>query len=280
VELTPPIRIGVIAGAVGLGLAATVFRFCGAVPLRPKPPPPSETMASSRDTLRTATATEGTWSGYLEKDALTAGVETPTVAAMSKKLVTRSDEGTRTLAPGEPAIDVAGLRLAAVAQAGTLTLVIENQTQTDLAYRVVTRPRPDSDCSRRRIEPYDANVVRHGAREVRSECGYHAGMSLEISLVETVALLPLQAYYVSKVPARALGADARLAVGHEPDLPPNTAVCNVAVPQAVRAGLDSGMIQWRDLVDFYARHRCETYQFPLEYRSFVRDGERPLPAVQ
>jgi hypothetical protein len=51
------------------------------------------------------------------------------------------------------------------------------------------------------------------------------------------------------------------------------------VPQAVRSGLERGEIGWRDLIDFYARHRCQTYQFPLLYRAFKIDGERPVPAV-
>ncbi|MBK9036263.1 MAG: hypothetical protein IPL61_34300 [Myxococcales bacterium] len=278
-ELNGPVRIGVTAGAVGLALAVTMVRFCGAVSLPPKPNPPSESLATSQEVLRQASQTEGTWSGYLEKDALIAGVNAPTVAEMSRKLVMRADEGVRTLAPGEPAIEAAGLRLSAVATGGTLALVIENRTSAELAYLVVTRPRPEGGCARRDVEPYNANVVGRGGREVRTECSYHDGMSLEISHVESIELTPLQAFYVSKVPPRALGADARLTVGHEPDLPGAQRVCSVAVSQALRSGLDDGSIRWRDLVDFYARHRCDTYQFPMQYRAFVRDSERPLPAA-
>ena len=279
-ELSAPLRMGVVAGAIGLGVAVSTLRFCGAVSLPPKPPPPPETLAASQDVLRRSSQTESTWAAYLEKDALVAGVEAPTVAAMSRKLVARADEGTRTLGPGEPPIEAAGLRLAAVATGGTLELVVENRTSSDLAYRVVTRVRPDSACARFDAEPYNANVVPRGGREVRTECGYHEGMSLEISRVESIELSPLQAFYVSRVPPRALGTDARVALGHDPELAGGAQVCNVAVSQALRAGLDDGSIQWRDLVDFYARHRCETYQFPLQYRAFVRDGERPLPAVE
>lgn len=277
-DVTTPIRIGVTAGAIGLALAISTLQFCGSVSLPAKPPPPVETLAASQAALRQSTQTESSWVANLEKDALAAAVEAPTAQQMSKKLVMRADEGARTLAPGEPAIEAAGLRLSAVASGGTLALVIENRTSTDLAYRVVTRVRPDGGCARRDVEPYNANVVARGGREVRTECTYRDGMSLEISRIESIELSPLSAYYVSKVPPRALGADARLSVGHEPELPGGAQPCNIAVSQALRAGLDSGAIQWRDLVDFYARHRCETYQFPLEYRAFVRDGERPLPA--
>ncbi len=49
--------------------------------------------------------------------------------------------------------------------------------------------------------------------------------------------------------------------------------------QAVRSGIERHEISWRDLVDFYARHRCQTYQFPTSYRALTSDGERPIPAV-
>jgi hypothetical protein len=50
--------------------------------------------------------------------------------------------------------------------------------------------------------------------------------------------------------------------------------------QAVREQLDRAEIGWRDLVDFYARHRCETYQFPVTYRAFKADGEQKLPVIE
>ena len=34
-----------VAGAIGLGVAVSTLRFCGAVSLPPKPPPPPETLA-------------------------------------------------------------------------------------------------------------------------------------------------------------------------------------------------------------------------------------------
>ena len=122
-ELTSGARIGVIAGAVGLGLAITAMRFCGTIALPAKPPPPSQSMASSRDIARETSQTEQAWAARFDKDALAYGVEPPTIEAMSRKLVMRADEGKRSLAPGEPAIEAAGLRLTAIASHGTLSLV-------------------------------------------------------------------------------------------------------------------------------------------------------------
>jgi hypothetical protein len=108
-----------IAGAVGLALAVTSLAMCGELRLPPKPPPPAETLATSQDTLRVATQTESTWVTYLERDALTAAVPPTTPTAMARRLVRRIDETPRSLAPGEPAIEVAaGLRLLGGRQSG------------------------------------------------------------------------------------------------------------------------------------------------------------------
>jgi len=124
---------------------------------------------------------------------------------------------------------------------------------------------------------HNAQVVAKGGREERSECDYHDGMSLEIDRIESVELLPLQAYYVSRVPPLALGSEPRLAHGHDPELPTGQSVCNIALSQAQRAAIANGDVTWRDLVDFYARHRCDTYRFPSSYRAFTKDDDRALP---
>lgn len=278
-ELTPPVRIGVIAGAIGLGLAITAVRFCGGVALPPKPEPPSESLSTSQDTLRKANLTEETWLGFVDKDAAVAGVPAPTREEMVRKLVSRSDEGRRSIAPGSEPLDAAGLRLTATASGGTLSLVIENQTDRHLAYHVATRVTPASACTQRDVFPHNAHVIAPRGREERSECGYQDGMALAIDGVETLELAPLQAYYLSRVPPMALGADARLARGHDPDLPGGQAVCGLTPSQSLRSAVENGEVAWRDLADFYARHRCDTYRFPMGYRAFTRNGERPLPAA-
>lgn len=280
-QVTGPLRIGVAAGAVGLALAITTVRFCGGVTLPAKSDPPPETLASSKEALRQITHTEESWLGYIAKDAAAAGVPTPTPDEMARKLVFRVDEAHHSLVPSEnPTIEAAGLRLTAVVDGGTLSLMIENLTEADLAYQVVTRPSPASLCSTRTIIAHNAQVVVRRGREERSECEFHDGMSLEIDRVETAELLPLQAFYVSRVPPLALGNEARLARGHEPDLAAGQGLCNVTASQAQRAAVEKGTVAWRDLVDFYARHRCDTYRFPLSYRAFTTDSERPLPASE
>jgi hypothetical protein len=277
-QVTSALRIGTAAGAVGLVLAISALRFCGAVSLPPKSAAPSESLATSQETLRKATQTEETWLSFVDKDAAAAGVPAPSREAMYRKLVSRDDEGRRALVPGATPVDAAGLRLSAVAEGRTLSLVIENTTDRDLAYHVVTKVQGES-CMQHEVYAHNAQVIAPGGREQRAECAYRDGLALTLEHVETLELLPLQAYYVSRVPPIALGSDARLARGHEPVLPGGHTMCSFTTSQALRAAVESGEVAWRDLVDFYARHRCDTYRFPLGYRAFKENGEVALPAV-
>ena len=101
------------------------------------------------------------------------------------------------------------------------------------------------------------------------------GMALAITRVETLEVPVLPAWYVGLLPPRVVGVEDRIARGHE--APRSDEKCSAVVSQTVRSGLEQGEIGWRDLVDFYARHRCATYRFPPSYRAFRSDGERPVP---
>jgi hypothetical protein len=101
-------------------------------------------------------------------------------------------------------------------------------------------------------------------------------MSIIVTKVETIELPPLSAWYVAQVPPQVVGVEDRIARGHRGVDAKEK--CSSVVSQVVRTGLDRGDIGWRDLVDFYARHRCQTYQFPSNYRAFKSDGERAVPA--
>jgi hypothetical protein len=289
VATTPTDRAEAIAQYASIGgaavLAAVLFgvRFCGGVTMPPKPPPPRVDTVNARDVLTSAADTPLAYKGYIEADARDAGLPVPSVDAMGRRLRPGLDEHQVGLAPGDPAKDIAGLRLRAIVQStdhgDDLVLVIENRGDIDLAYDIVTAPSyGTSACSQRTIVPFNALVVGAHSEERRSECVYRNGMVLGVSRVETLELNPLEAYYLSRVPPQDVGVDLRLAQGHRPTVP-GSKMCNLMMSQSIRAGLENGRLQWRDLVDFYARHRCETYRFPEGYRAFETDGERTLPVV-
>ncbi|MCE9576895.1 MAG: hypothetical protein K8W52_27360 [Deltaproteobacteria bacterium] len=230
--------------------------------------------------LASADATPRVYQSYLAHDAEVAGVKTPSIDEMGRRLVSRLDESRHPLSPGDAPIEVAGLRLSVLVEKDDLVLVIENPGEVDLAYSIVTKPSyGNSLCAQRRVRPFNAMVVGHESAEKRVECAYRDGLVLAVERVETVALNPLESSYVSRVSPTAVGIETRLAQGHQPRLPVGVDICNLSMSQTIRSSLENGVIGWRDLVDFYARHRCESYGFPEGYRAFSKDAERPLPVV-
>ena len=283
-ESVPPIsdaqfRLGVIAGAIVLGLGIGSVRFCGSVSLPPKPPSPNGAVGGTSTQLLTkSTGAPAVYQDFLAHDATAAGVLTPAYEDMTKKLAFRADDVRHVLEVGEPPIEVAGLRLAAVYANDTLALEISNATKSTLGYFIKTSPTPNvADCNKARPLPLNVMVIEKGATETRVECVKRDGMAIAVTKVETVELSPLSAYYLRQVPPALVGIEDRVARGHvaaktkEP--------CSPIVSQAVRTGLERGEIGWRDLADFYSRHRCQTYSFPLGYRAFTEDGQRQIPAT-
>ncbi len=282
--VTPGFRNATIAGALALAAVLGVVRFGGAVPMPPMPREPSSSSSDPGATLAAATGSAAAWRSFLEQDARAAAVPTPTDAQMSARLVHRSDSSPRTLAPGQPPVEVAGLRLALKVgpdhdgPGELMTLTITNLADHDLAYRVVGRARPGGACSGRTLLGHDAIVVRRRATVERSECNHQDGMVLQIERVETMEVDGLMSVYVSRVPPAGVGGDPLHSKAHSPQLPAALAKCNLSPSQVLLRALEDQVVSWRDLVDFYARHRCDRFQFPLEYRAFEKDGERPLPA--
>lgn len=240
-------RLSVLAVALVLIASITYLRFCGSVSLPPKPPPPTGPTGTQQQLLSQSTSSPAIYSGFLESDAALAGVRAPTIAEMSKKLAYRVDEAKHVLAIGAEPIEIAGLRLRARSGA----LEIENPLASDVAYRVVSNA--NVTCGAATPLPLDANVIGKGAK---IECRTRDNSSIIVTKVETIEVSPLSAWYLDQLPK-----------------------CSLVLPQVVRTGLDRGEIGWRDLVDFYSRHRCQTYQFPSSYRAFKRDNERSIPST-
>lgn len=254
----------------------TMVRFCGEVSLPDKPPPVAPA-GSSRQLLEKGTASPAVYQDNLSRDAAAAGVRTPSLEEMGRKLVYRVDEGRHVLEVGQPAIEIGGLKLRVDRSGESMVLQIDNTTMSDLGYAVTTKLMPNiSGCNSARVLPFNAMILTKGGSETRVECIYREGVSLAVTRVETVEVSPLSAWYLSLVPPMMVGIDERVARGHR--APESAEKCSPVLSQAVRSGLESGEIGWRDLVDFYARHRCSTYRFPMSYRAFKSDGERALPA--
>lgn len=270
-----------VAGA-GLVLALGIgsVRFCGSVSLPPKPAVPVAQSSSSSGEVPIVAKQATSPTVYLQglqQDAALAGVRTPTIEEMSKKLVYRVDEARHVLGVGAPAIDLAGLRLVALHNGDAVVLDVLNTTDSDLAYFVQSQAVPNiPECATVAPIAFNAMVIEKRSHEARVECAYRNDMSIVITKVETMELPPLMAWNVAHVPPSLVGVDDRIARGHRIQRDNNNR-CSGLVSQAVIAGVESHEIGWRDLVDFYARHRCQSYQFPPGYRAFTADNQKTLP---
>lgn len=271
-------RLGTAAGAIALIASITFVRFCGSVSLPPKPATGAGPTGPASNLVARSTATPVVYQDFLQKDAATAGVHVPSIEAMQRKFPYRSDEQRHVLEVGEAPIEIAGVRLTVAKVDGSLVLDVHNLTDSDLAYVVETAPIPNvAGCTSARAIQFNAMVISKGSAERRVECTWRDGMALAVTRVETLEVPPLSAWYLSLVPPRLVGIEDRIARAHR--APATSEKCSTVVSQVVKSGLERGQIGWRDLVDFYARHRCATYRFPSLYRAFKSDNEREVPVV-
>ncbi len=270
-------RVGVVVGGAALVVVMSYVRFCGGVSLPAKSAAPAAPTGTSAQLLDQTTASPVVYADFLAHDAGLAGVRAPTVEDMRKKLAYRVDDARHVIEPGQPPIELAGLRVHLERTGGDLVMQIDNTLASAVAYQVVTQPSVSVQvCNTARPLAFDAMVIAKGQSQTRTECAWRDGMSIAITKVETLELTPLEAYYVRQVPPQLVGIDDRIARGHQ--TLDGALRCSAVASQAVQSQVDRGEIGWRDLVDFYARHRCETYHFPLNYRAFKSDDELSIPA--
>src|ERR1043166_7774216 len=140
-------QIGV--GVVGVALVAAIasVRFCGGVSLPPKPPPPAIPHGTSSELLTRSSASPVVYRDFIARDAAAAGVRTPTLEELSRKLPYRIDDARHVLEVGEPAIDLAGVQLRAIHLDDALALEVANATGSDIAYAVASAPIPATGCN-------------------------------------------------------------------------------------------------------------------------------------
>src|SRR5262249_54492597 len=146
-------------------------------------------------------------------------------------------------------------------------LRIENKTDHHLAYRILaTMPLDPRGCVEKVDLPHNAVALAPLEVVERTECGRAVG-SLTIDRVETVELPALAYLYASQVQPAHIGLDARETHGHKP---PRGSVCTDIPEQAILRGTEKSVVSWRDVIDFYARHDCHSYIFPVGYHAFTK----------
>jgi hypothetical protein len=279
-------RIGVALGAIVVLVAGVVARFDYdlTLPAKPPPPPPPDKAALRRMDYENPDI----YKAYLEQDSSTYGVSRTEPADLDAPFPYEKTEAPRELAPGGPAIDTGMLRISARVEklevhsrkgqsaAEHLVLRIENKRPRPVAYRVQTTFGPGSDesCGAKGSLPHNAMAIPANGSVERTECFYRERMVVTVEEIEAMELPPLSYFYVSRIYPPHIGASGRTSANHET---PAGAVCSTVPQQSILIGMEKGTVSWRDVVDFYARHRCETYDFPLGYRAFTQKSQYRLP---
>ena len=280
-------RVAIVVAAVALAGAIARISFCRGGELPAVPPRPNARPVPVATVTASVEADPGVYAEHLSRDSRALRVEPPaTPADMARALVFESHDQPIVLVPkGKGAsAEALGLRLSLAvtpiegAPRRQMVLTIENNSDTYLAYRVVARPSQGTrPCHDKLDLAHNAIALAPGEKIRRSECIYRSGYRLFVNRVETAVLPRLSYYYVSSLPPAALGLDLLSSRGHRPI--GGRPLCRVFQSAALEESLRAGQTTWRDLVDFYARHSCQTFTFPAGYKAFSRDGERPLPAV-
>lgn len=283
----------VALGTIVLGSAAIAARlgFVHDAELPPIPP-----MPEPRAEVEAARATAAidrdpdTYANHLAADSSRFGVApVATPADLSAVMEHRVQSSRVVLEPDRKRAraEVLGLAMTLSVEGITgsprrqLVLTVENTTADPVAYRVVTQSsRGLAPCHAKGDIAHNAIALAPGEKARRSECIYRKGLKLFVDRVETVRLPRLSYYYVSALPPAALGvipADRLAARGHRPAK--SRSPCRVYPSVELVQALSNGSTTWRDLVDFYARHPCMHYSFPIDYKAFEKDAERALPDV-
>ncbi len=276
--------VGVVVVCAAMIIALAWLRFFGEVTVPAMPPRPSLGNVDVNEVTQGLASHEATYRAAIAKDVSRYGVASIDVSAMAAPWPYQSQKISQPLDPARrETVRAAGLLLTAEVRRSEgqvhpqMVLVIDNTTARDLAYRVATRPVPGGQrCQGKRELMHDAVVVPANGRVERSECIFKRGWSLVIDEVETMALPELAAVWASLIPPEVAGIDPRIGRGHRPRA---GAICSLVSSAAERNLLESGATRWRDVIDFYSRHRCGTYRFPRGYRAFEGPGALSLPAV-
>lgn len=272
------------AAAVAIGM---YLRFGYTVderllPARPPAPPPPD-----RATFQRTDFTPEMYEAYLVQDAQAAGVPRVSAADLSDPFPYEMSEERRFVSPGDPPVETPSLRLSlrvekreASTARGTysvdhLILKVENKLAHPLAYRIDTVPEASAEqCLAKGDLLHNAIALGPNETVQRTECTYRPGMRLRIDRIETVVVPGLAFHYVSRLVPAHIGLDPRATRGHQP---PHGELCSSIPQQAILTGQQKGTTTWRDVIDFYGRHRCETYLFPTGYRAFRSKSEYVLP---
>lgn len=275
-------QIGVTAVVMMIGLVVLYGGF--SPPDAPARPRVVESIGHTQEEVKLLPQI---YRALVEQDGRRWSVQVPSAAALAEP-IPYFDEivGKRKLSPGKPietrhlAITYKIAKVQATVDGQSfrydhMVLSIKNNTNKYLAYRVITQVPSTVKCTNKGDIPHNAIVLSPGMTVERTECMFKDGITLHLLSAEVMEVLPLSAYYISRLPPSLVLYDARTAAGHIPLAQP---LCRQTVNwQDIQRGVETNQFSWKDLMDFYARHSCDEYSFFDTYR-YRQDPNLPLPA--
>ena|GEM_PF-720815 len=154
-----------------------------------------------------------------------------------------------------------------------LILRLTNKTTKHLAYRVLTRM--GKKCRGHGFLRHNAIALEPGETIERAECILSRGTRIVITSVEVMDLAPVGYHYVSRLDPLRLGYVRRIAAAHKLG---KLRQCKFFPWRIVERALQSKLVHWYDIIDFYSRHNCDEYSFYPDYR-WQKAGQKKLPAL-
>lgn len=101
--------------------------------------------------------------------------------------------------------------------------------------------------------------------------------AVKVEELQVLEITPIGHVYVSKVPPSAVGHDPISATSHAPQK--KVPMCSMVPGTRISNLIKLGKTRWRDVMDFYARHSCERFQFFAGYTMATEPVER-LPVLE
>ncbi len=271
--------------------AAAVIVFGGVLALYGTAPPPAPPLPkpppSVSEMMPELKYSQPIYQALVEQDAKKFALSAPSAAELAQPNPYYDEiRGRRALVPGKP-VETRHLKIVLKVEkrqalidgqtfrADHLVLSIENRSNGYLAYRIVTQAPRNQRCQNKGDIPHNAIVLAPKQTIERSECLHRDATKLDLLSVEVMELGALAAHYVSRLPPTLVLYDVRTSSGHVPmagELCPQTFSW-----REIRDGVAANEFDWKDVIDFYARHKCDEYAFFRAYR-YRTDAQAPLPA--
>lgn len=138
---------------------------------------------------------------------------------------------------------------------------VTNNASNPVAYRLTMRQEGGAACQVKTLLPHNALVLAPGETAEIAACD--GKQSIELADVRTLEVTEVGAAWIDKIPPLVLGHDNETNRAHL--VPQNVRQCPLTTRVYVD-GLAAGDFAWEDIVDFYARHDCDNFEWWPGYR--------------